>query len=67
MGDYFNMREVRVRYDRVLALDGVSIALAEGQMDVSPLITGEVGLDGVGQAFDDLADPERHCKILVTP
>jgi threonine dehydrogenase-like Zn-dependent dehydrogenase len=42
-------------------------ALAEGEIDVSPLITGEVGLDGVGQAFDDLADPERHCKILVTP
>jgi threonine dehydrogenase-like Zn-dependent dehydrogenase len=42
-------------------------ALAEGEIDVSPLITGEVGLDGVGAAFDDLADPERHCKILVTP
>lgn len=42
-------------------------ALAEGDIDVSPLITGEVGLDAVGTAFDDLADPERHCKILVTP
>jgi threonine dehydrogenase-like Zn-dependent dehydrogenase len=42
-------------------------ALAEGEIDVTPLITGEVGLNGVGQAFDDLADPERHCKILVTP
>jgi len=42
-------------------------ALAEGEIDVTPLVTGEVGLDGVGQAFDDLADPERHCKILVTP
>jgi threonine dehydrogenase-like Zn-dependent dehydrogenase len=42
-------------------------ALAEGEIDVTPLITGEVGLDGVGAAFDDLADPERHCKILVTP
>jgi threonine dehydrogenase-like Zn-dependent dehydrogenase len=42
-------------------------ALAEGEIDVTPLITGEVGLDGVGQAFDDLADPQRHCKILVTP
>lgn len=42
-------------------------ALSEGDIDVSPLITGEVGLDGVGAAFDDLADPERHCKILVTP
>lgn len=42
-------------------------ALAEGDIDVSPLITGEVGLDAVGAAFDDLADPERHCKVLVTP
>jgi threonine dehydrogenase-like Zn-dependent dehydrogenase len=42
-------------------------ALAEGDIDVTPLITGEVGLDGVGAAFDDLADPGRHCKILVTP
>ncbi|MBZ4560894.1 zinc-binding dehydrogenase [Mycobacterium avium subsp. hominissuis] len=42
-------------------------ALAEGDIDVAPLITGEVGLDGVGAAFDDLADPERHCKVLVTP
>ncbi|MCA2242211.1 zinc-binding dehydrogenase [Mycobacterium sp. WUMAC-067] len=42
-------------------------ALAEGEIDVSPLITGEVGLDAVGAAFDDLADPERHCKVLVTP
>lgn len=42
-------------------------SLAEGDIDVSPLITGEVGLDAVGTAFDDLADPERHCKILVTP
>ncbi|MGZ4528472.1 MAG: zinc-binding dehydrogenase [Mycobacterium sp.] len=42
-------------------------ALAEGDIDVTPLITGEVGLDGVGAAFDDLADPERHCKVLVTP
>lgn len=42
-------------------------ALAEGDIDARPLITGEVGLDGVGAAFDDLADPERHCKVLVTP
>jgi threonine dehydrogenase-like Zn-dependent dehydrogenase len=42
-------------------------ALAEGDIDATPLITGEVGLDAVGAAFDDLSDPERHCKILVTP
>ena len=42
-------------------------SLAEGEIDVAPMITAEVGLDGVGAAFDDLADPEQHCKILVTP
>jgi threonine dehydrogenase-like Zn-dependent dehydrogenase len=42
-------------------------AIAEGEIDVAPVITGDVGLEDVGAAFDDLADPERHCKILVTP
>jgi len=42
-------------------------AIAEGEIDVAPLITGEVGLEGVGAAFDDLANPDAHCKILVTP
>jgi hypothetical protein len=31
------------------------------------MITDEVGLDRVGDAFDDLAHPDAHCKILVTP
>jgi threonine dehydrogenase-like Zn-dependent dehydrogenase len=42
-------------------------AIAEGDIDVAPLVTGEVGLDGVADAFADLSDPERHCKIVVTP
>ena len=42
-------------------------SIAEGEIDVDPLITAEVGLDGVPQAFDDLANPEVHCKILVVP
>lgn len=41
--------------------------IAEGDLDVAPLITGEVGLDGVADAFEALGDPEEHCKILVTP
>lgn len=41
--------------------------IAEGNVDVAPLITATVGLDGVAQAFSDLADPERHAKILVDP
>jgi threonine dehydrogenase-like Zn-dependent dehydrogenase len=42
-------------------------AIAEGDVDVAPLITGEVTLGDVGAAFDDLANPDTHCKILVTP
>lgn len=42
-------------------------AIAEGELDVAPLITGEVGLDGVAAAFDELADPDRHCKVLIVP
>lgn len=41
--------------------------LAEGRIDGSALVTGEVDLDGVPQAFADLADPEKHVKILVRP
>ena len=63
-------KEINVQF--VLAYDPNEFAeslraIAEGRIDVTPVITGEVGLDGVGAAFDDLADPERHCKILVTP
>jgi threonine dehydrogenase-like Zn-dependent dehydrogenase len=41
--------------------------LADGKLDPRPLITGTVGLDGVEGAFDALADPEAHAKILVDP
>jgi threonine dehydrogenase-like Zn-dependent dehydrogenase len=41
--------------------------LAEGEVDPRPVITGEVGLDGVDAAFSALADPERHAKILIDP
>ncbi len=41
--------------------------LAEGEIDPRPLITGEVGLDGVDAAFAALADPEAHAKILIDP
>jgi threonine dehydrogenase-like Zn-dependent dehydrogenase len=42
-------------------------AIADGEIDVAPMITGEVGLDGVATAFDELAHPDTHCKVLVTP
>ncbi|WP_183093484.1 zinc-binding dehydrogenase [Nocardioides stalactiti] len=41
--------------------------IASGKVDVTPLVTGTVGLDGVAAAFAALADPEQHAKILVDP
>jgi threonine dehydrogenase-like Zn-dependent dehydrogenase len=41
--------------------------LADGKVDVTPLITGTVGLNGVDSAFDALGDPEAHAKILIDP
>jgi threonine dehydrogenase-like Zn-dependent dehydrogenase len=41
--------------------------LAGGDVDPRPLITGEVGLDGVDGAFSALSDPERHAKVLINP
>src|SRR5258705_141085 len=40
---------------------------AEGTIPVAPLLTGRVGLGGVARAFEDLAAPNRHAKILVEP
>ena len=42
-------------------------SIAEGAIDVGPMITGTVDLDGVPGAFEELGNPERHCKILVAP
>jgi len=36
-------------------------ALPEAEIDIAPLVTGQVELDGFGNAFGGLADPERHC------
>ena len=63
-------KEINVQF--VNAYDAAEFAeslrtIAEGEIGVAPLITGEVGLDGVGTAFDELSDPDRHCKILVLP
>jgi threonine dehydrogenase-like Zn-dependent dehydrogenase len=41
--------------------------IAEGRIPVAPLVTGTVGVEGVAGAFEALASPERHAKILVEP
>ena len=42
-------------------------AIADGELAVASLITGTVGLDGVADAFEALADPKMHAKVIVDP
>lgn len=42
-------------------------AISDGDLEVDPLITGRIGIDGVPEAFTELESPDRHCKILVQP
>jgi threonine dehydrogenase-like Zn-dependent dehydrogenase len=63
-------RELSMQF--VLGYDPLEFAdmlrhIAEGEIDVDPLITGSVGIGGVPGAFADLADPDAHAKILVEP
>jgi threonine dehydrogenase-like Zn-dependent dehydrogenase len=41
--------------------------IAEGEIDVAPMVTGTCGVDGVPAAFDALGRPEEHVKVLVEP
>jgi threonine dehydrogenase-like Zn-dependent dehydrogenase len=64
------MKELNVQY--VLGYTPEEFAyslrlIAEGQVDAASLVTATVGIDGVAQAFDDLANPEAHTKIIVEP
>jgi threonine dehydrogenase-like Zn-dependent dehydrogenase len=63
-------KELNVQF--VLGYDPMEFAaslrsIAEGEIDVAPMVTAAVGLDEVGWAFEALGDPEQHCKIVVTP
>jgi threonine dehydrogenase-like Zn-dependent dehydrogenase len=42
-------------------------AIAEGRVEVAPLITGSVDLEGLPAAFEVLAYPDAHGKILMEP
>jgi threonine dehydrogenase-like Zn-dependent dehydrogenase len=53
--------------DRIRPFGATLRDIAEGNIPVEPLITGTVGVEGVPGAFEELASPERHAKILVEP
>ena len=64
------MKELNVQYVLGYTPDEFASALrliAEGEVDAASLVTATVGIDGVAAAFNDLANPERHTKIIVEP
>jgi len=64
------MKELNVQYVLGYTPDEFAYSLrliAEGQVDAASLVTATVGVDGVAQAFADLANPEAHTKIIVEP
>ncbi len=42
-------------------------SMAAEELDPRPIVTGRVDLDGVPAAFETLASPDEHAKILVVP
>ncbi|HEY3795510.1 MAG TPA: zinc-binding dehydrogenase [Bradyrhizobium sp.] len=64
------IKELNVQYVLGYTPDEFAASLrliAEGEVDAARLVTASVGVDGVAKAFDDLASPERHTKIIVEP
>jgi threonine dehydrogenase-like Zn-dependent dehydrogenase len=64
------LKELSVQYVLGYTPDEFAASLrliAEGHVDAASLVTATVGIDGVAQAFADLANPERHTKIIVEP
>ncbi len=67
---FASAKELCIRYVFAYTPDefaGALRAISEGQVDVAPMITGEVGLDGVPAAFVALGSTREHVKILVEP
>jgi threonine dehydrogenase-like Zn-dependent dehydrogenase len=64
------LKELNVQYVLGYTPDEFAYSLrliAEGEVDAASLVTATVGIDGVAGAFADLANPERHTKIIVEP
>lgn len=41
--------------------------MSQGRVDPTPLVTDQIGLDGVAAAFTALETPDAQCKVLVRP
>ena len=42
-------------------------SIADGQFDVTGLVSHEIGLNGVAEVFEALRDPESYAKVIIDP
>ena len=64
------MKELNAQYVLGYTPDEFAASLrliAGGAVDAAAMVTATTGIDGVAQAFEDLANPEAHTKIIVEP
>ncbi len=64
------LKELSIQFVHAYTPDEFATALrliAEGEVDAGAMVTATIGIDGVAQAFTDLANPERHTKIIIDP
>ena len=62
------LKEIDLIFSQYYSLDEFAQTLAHlaaGELQVDPLITRRVGLDGIKQAYSDLTDPEKEAKIII--
>ena len=63
-------KELNVQYVLGYTVDEFAETLqliSDGTFSVAPLITHRIGLEGVANAFDELATPNDHGKVIVEP
>jgi threonine dehydrogenase-like Zn-dependent dehydrogenase len=64
------LKELSIQFVHAYTPDEFATALrliAEGEVDAGAMVTATIGIDGVAQAFTDLANPEHHTKIIIDP
>jgi threonine dehydrogenase-like Zn-dependent dehydrogenase len=67
---FASYKELTLQYVLACTPDEFAQSLAlisSGKVDVGAMITGRVGLAEVAAAFNELASPNRHAKVLVEP
>ena len=63
-------KELNVQYVLGYTLDEYAQSLtdiAEGSIDIEPVVTDVIGLDGAPAAFTELANASAQCKVIVDP